>query len=346
MARPTRLTLQQQRTLRELIAKNEPLIRHAFEAAIQNARGALDFAALVEAIQINDLDRAAQLLRINQAVLWPLEEAIRTAVYAGAATVATPKSIAGAFTFNGRHPRAEQIIAEAGARLVTEIGSPGPEVIRAVLLQGQQEVVGAQTVARRLAGSINRVTGTREGGIMGLDGPRAQRSARVREILGDKDQIADYFKTVDGKRVARYTSTDRRFDAQVRKAIAEGRALDKATIEKIAKAHDARLLKSRGETIAKDQAFTAQAQGRREAYQQIMDSGKVERITKRWQHASAKDPRHDHQALDGKEVDLNEAFVMGDGTQMQMPHDPSAGPQHKLGCRCSVIYIPKFRRSK
>lgn len=342
MARPTRLTLQQQRQIRDLVAKHGPLIRQAFEAAIQNARGALDFAALVEAIQINDLDRAAQLLRINQAVLWPLEEAIRTTVYAGAATVATPKSIAGAFTFNGRHPRAERIIAEMGARLVTEIGSPGVEPIRAMILQAQQEGIGAQATARRLAGTVNKATGIRQGGIMGLDGPRAQRSARVREILADKDQIADYF--IGTK--PRYTGTDRRFDAQVRKAISEGRALDKPAIERIAKLHDAKLLKARGETIAKDQAFTAQAQGRREAYQQIMDSGKVERITKRWQHASAKDPRHDHQALDGKEVDLNEAFVMGDGTQMQMPHDPSAGPQHKLGCRCSVIYIPKFRRSK
>lgn len=340
MARPTRLTLQQQRILRELIAKHEPLIRQAFEAAIQNARGALDFAALVEAIQINDLDRAAQLLRINQAVLWPLEEAIRTTVYAGAATVATPKSIAWAFTFNGRHPRAEQIIAEAGARLVTEIGSPGPEVIRAVLLQGQQEVVGAQTVARRLAGSINRVTGTREGGIMGLDGPRAQRSARVREILGDKDQIADYFK---GSK-PRYTSTDRRYDAHVRKAIAEGRALDKATIDRIAKAHDARLLKARGRAIAEHETFMAQAEGRREAYTQLMESGKVESIDKLWQHNSAKDARPDHQALDGVRVGFDEAFEMADGARLQYAHDPAGGIEHSAGCRCTTTYIPQYRR--
>jgi len=340
MARPTRLTRQQQRQIRELIAKHDPLIRQAFEAAVQNAHGAVDFAALVEAVQRNDFDRAADLLRLNQAMLWPLEEAIRTAMYAGGATVVLPKGIAGGFSFNGRHPRAEQILAQMGARLVTEIGSPGVEPIRAVILQGQQERIGAAKTARRLAGVVNPRTGVREGGIMGLDSPRAQRSARVREILNDPDQIADYFK---GNK-PRYTSTDRRYDAQVRKAIAEGRVLDKATIDKIAKAHDARLLKARAETISRQETFRAQAQGRNEAYRQLMDSGKVETVKKRWQHATAKDPRHDHALLDGKEVDLNEGFVMGDNSMLQYPHDPSAGPQHTIGCRCSVIYVPQFRR--
>ena len=340
MARPTRLTREQQRIIRALLVKHEPLIRQAFEAAIQNARGALDFDALVVAIEAGNLDRAAQLLRLNQALLWPLEEAIRAAAYAGGASVTLPLGVSGAFSFNGRHPRAEQIIADIGARLVTEIGSPGPEVIRSVLLQGQKEGIGAQAIARRLAGTLNRRTGIREGGIMGLDGPRALRAARVREILFDPDQIADYFRA--GK--PRYTSTDRRFDAKVRKAIAEGRALPKSEIEKIVKLHDARLLKARGDAIARSEAFKAQAQGRNEAYRQMIDAGQVESVEKRWQHASAKDPRHDHLAMDGKQVGMDEAFVMADGTRMQYPHDPSAGPQHTIGCRCSVIYVPKFKR--
>ncbi len=130
----------------------------------------------------------------------------------------------------------------------------------------------------------------------------------------------------------------------VRKAIAEGRALSKADIERIAKLHDARLLKARGETIAKDQAFTAQAQGRREAYAQLMESGQLEALDKTWDHATLKDPRHDHQALDGKTIAFDEKFVMDDGTRMDHPHDPDAPAHHKLGCRCGVIYRPKYRK--
>jgi len=340
MARPTRLTRQQQRIIRELVAKHDPLIRQAFEAAIQNARGALDFEALVQAVQFGDWNRAADLMRLNQAVLFPLEEAIRAATIAGGMSVTLPKGVAGSFGFDGNHVRAQQIIAETAARLVTEVGNPGTEPIRALILQAQQEGIGAQATARRLAGTINQRTGIREGGIMGLDGPRAQRSVRVREILSDPDQIADYFK---GDK-PRFTSTDRRFDAMVRKAIKEGRALPKADVERIAKLHDARLLKARGQTIAKDQAFTAQASGRKEAYAQLFESGQLEALDKSWNHNTAKDPRHDHAALDGKTIPFDEAFVMDDGTRMQMPHDPDGPAHHKLGCRCTLIYRPKYRR--
>lgn len=338
--RPTRLTREQQRIIRALMLKHEPMIRDAFDVVVRNARGALDFDALVLAIQANDFGRIAQLLSLKREQLWVIEEATRSAMIAGGASVALPRGVTGAFSFNGRHPRAERIIAEAGARLVSEIGSPGPEVIRSILLQGQKEGIGAQAVARRLAGTMNPRTGIREGGIVGLDGPRAQRSARVREILSDPERIKDYFR---GSK-PRFTGTDRRFDAKVRKAIAEGKALPKADIERIAKLHDARLLKARGETIARDQAFTAQAEGRAEAWRQVSERDDVESVEKLWQHATSKNPRHNHQALDGKRVPLNEGFPLGDGTTIQYAHDPDAPAEEKLGCRCSTVFIPKFKR--
>ena len=330
----------QQAQIRALLAKQEPAIRAAFAEAIRRAHGSLDYAALIDAIRFGDFNRVAALLRIDAAAMFPLEEALRGAVIAGGLSVVAPRAIAGAFSFNGRHPRAEQIIAEMGARLVTEIGSPGVEPIRALLLAGQQQGIGAERIARQLAGTINKVTGIREGGIMGLDGPRAARSQAVRDILSDPARIGEYFKGGS----ARYTSTDRRFDASVRRAIDEGRALPAADVERIARAHDARLLKARGDTIAQNEAFTAQAQGRREAYAQMRDQPDVESITKRWQHASLKDPRPDHQRMDGTVVGFDEAFVMDDGTHMQYPHDPAGGAAHSIGCRCTVIYEPKFRK--
>ncbi|MBM2090948.1 hypothetical protein JQW53_18730 [Sulfitobacter pseudonitzschiae] len=156
MPRPTRLTRQQQRLIRELIAKHDPLIRQAFEAAVQNAHAAVDFAELVRLAEIGDWNRIEQLMRLNQALLFPLQEAVRVTIVAGGMSVTLPKGIQGAFSFNGDHVRAQQIIAEMGARLVTEIGSPGPEPIRAIILQAQQERVGATTTARRLVGGSLR----------------------------------------------------------------------------------------------------------------------------------------------------------------------------------------------
>lgn len=337
--------ISQQAQVRALVAKYEPAIRDAFFAAIQQAHASLDYVALVNAIRINDLNRVVELLRIDGVALFPLEEAVRTAVIAGGLSVVAPRGIAGAFSFNGRHFRAERIIAEIGARLVTETGSPGVEPIRAILLAGQQQGLGTERIARQLAGTINKATGIREGGIMGLDGPRAARSKAVRELLADPTRIAEYFKMEGGRSVPRYTSTDRRFDARVRRAIAQGRALPAADAEKITRAHDARLLKSRGDTIARNEAFTAQAQGRNEAYRQMQDQPDVDLITKRWQHASLKDPRPDHQRMDGEVVGFDEPFPpMDDGAVLQYPHDPAGGAAHSIACRCTVVYEPKFKK--
>jgi hypothetical protein len=315
--------------VRKLVSTHAPAIQRAFEAAIQNAKSDLDFNALVEALSNNNLGQAAELLKIRQAMLFPLEEAIRSATIAGAMSVAVPKNIRGEFSFDGRHPRAERMLARQGADLVTEIGSPGVEPIRDILLQGQKEGAGTRAVATRLRD------------IMGLDGPRAKRSARVREILSDPDQIADYF--IGDK--PRFKSTDRRYDARVRKAIREGKSLDKTTLAKITKAHDKKLLRARAKTIAEHEAFTAQAQGRNEAYTQLHESGKTESVTKKWDHATLNNPRTDHQELEGVSVPIDGVFTMGDGSTMRYPHDPNASPKHTIGCRCSVVYIPKFKRS-
>lgn len=345
MARPTRLTRQQQRLIRELIAKHDPLIRQAFEAAVQNAHGAIDFAALVEAVQRNDFDRAADLLRLNQAMLWPLEEAIRTAMYAGGATVVLPKGVAGAFSFNGRHPRAEQIVAEMGARLVTEIGSPGVEPIRAVILQGQQEGIGAQKTARRLAGTLNPRTGIREGGILGLDGPRAHRFQQVSQGMATPEGVRGLvIEGRDGKLRLKY-KTNIETRNRIFAAYKKGEAVPAADRARVEKQFSNKLLKERAETIARHETFTAQAQGRREAYTQLFDSGKVESITKKWNHNSRSDPRPDHARLDGVTVAFNEPFpTMDDGAQLQYPHDPAGGIAHSASCGCSVIYIPQYKR--
>lgn len=205
MPRPTRLTRQQQRLIRELIAKHDPLIRQAFEAAVQNAHAAVDFAELVRLAEIGDWNRIEQLMRLNQALLFPLQEAVRVTIVAGGMSVTLPKGIQGAFSFNGDHVRAQQIIAEMGARLVTEIGSPGPEPIRAIILQAQQERVGATTTARRLVGVVNPRTGVREGGILGLDGPRAHRFQQVSQGMATPEGVQGLvIKGRDGKLRLKY----------------------------------------------------------------------------------------------------------------------------------------------
>lgn len=283
-------------------------------------------------------------MRLNQALLFPLQEAVRVTIVAGGMSVTLPKGIQGAFSFNGDHVRAQQIIAEMGARLVTEIGSPGPEPIRAIILQAQQERVGATTTARRLVGVVNPRTGVREGGILGLDGPRAHRFQQVSQGMATPEGVQGLvIKGRDGKLRLKY-KTNLETRNRILAAYKKGEAVPAADRARVEKQFSNKLLKERAQTVAAHETFSAQAQGRREAYAQMIESGAVESVTKKWLHNTAKDPRHDHAALDGKSVDFNEAFVMADGTRMQMPHDPSAPPQHTLGCRCVVIHVPQYRR--
>lgn len=340
-----RLTRQQRRQIRELIATHDPLIQAAFIKAINTAKGALDFDALVAAVSANDFNRAFDLLRLNQAVLWPLEEAIRTAIYAGGATVTLPRGVQGAFSFNGRHPRAEQLVQEMGARLVTELGNPGFEPIRDIILSGQREGLGARKTAQNLAGKLNRRTGIREGGIMGLDGPRAHRLDAITQGIKTPEGVRGLVtEGRDGKLKLKYktnTETQRRILA----AYKRGEAVPADDRGRIERQFSNKLLKERSQTIAANETYRAQAQGRREAYAQLMDSGQVESITKKWRHNTFKDPRPDHARLDGVEVDFNEPFpAMDDGAVLQFPHDPNAGPNHSVSCRCTVIYVPQYRR--
>ncbi|MBK9073320.1 MAG: hypothetical protein IPL79_20320 [Myxococcales bacterium] len=344
--RPTNAALsrQQRRIIRELMAKHEPAIQAAFEAAIQNAKGALDFDALIRAVEANDWRRVDQLFRLNQAVLFPLEDAARAALIAGGVAVAVPKGIAGAFSFNGRHVRAEQIIAETGARLVTEIGNPGEDVIRAILLDGQQEGIGARKVAQRLGGVVNPRTGIREGGIMGLDGPRAHRLDAVTRGMKTPEGVRDLVTVrADGSLKLKY-KVNPATEQQIFSAYKRGEAVPAAARARAEKQFSNKLLKERSETIARNEAFKAQAQGRNEAHRQMMEGGLVESADKKWLHNTAKNPRHDHQSMDGKVVAFDEAFAMDDGTQMQFPHDPAAGPEHVIGCRCVVIYQVRYKR--
>jgi len=143
-------------------------------------------------------DRAADLLRSIKAMLWPLEEAIRTAVcFAGGATVVLPRACAGGLFVQRTPTKAEQMLGanvQAGHR---KSAVRALEPISGVILQGQQERIGA--AKKRHAGwqgwSMPRTfsrLGVREAVSWGWShGPSVQPPPAGREILNDPDQIAD-----------------------------------------------------------------------------------------------------------------------------------------------------------
>ena len=110
-----------------LLRKLEPGIRKAFEEAIGKARRAVDIAALVEALERGDLQRAVDLLRIDDQVLYPLAESIRAAYIAGGQAVGTiiPAALEARFGF-GTNPRAEEQVNRITGQLIQGIQLDSP----------------------------------------------------------------------------------------------------------------------------------------------------------------------------------------------------------------------------
>lgn len=326
----------QQRRIEALIARLEPQVRAAFMDAIRSAGAAIDEKALTAALDARDIQAALALFRLDQGLLYPLEEAVRGAYIAGGTAVLAglPKTIAGGFGFNGRHIRAEQWTATIGSRLIQGIQSDTLEMAQRVITQGLADNIGTRAVARSLTGTA--VGGKRVGGFLGLTTQQADSiiSGRAKLASGDPALMREY---LDLK------LRDKRFDGTIKKAIAEGRAIKGAELDRIIQGHQTKALGYRGKLIARNETFTAQAAGRHEAYRQLAESPKVEKVTKKWVHGHSVKPRPDHVAMDGETIDLDEVFVMDDGARMAHPHDPAGGAEHSLNCRCTLFYraVPK-----
>lgn len=323
----------------------EPEIREAFKDAMARAASLVDVPALIEALEAGDVFRALELLRIDQSVLFPLQEASRSGYMKGAqiASESLGGALAGRWAFDGNALAARSWIEERGADLIESITSEGIASARAVISRGLADGVDHKKIARDLIG--RKVGQQRVGGIIGLDSKMTDDVIRAQEILSDPDRIREYFvkdrKT--GKFKPRYKLSDRRFDAQIKRAISEGRALSGPDLDKVIEAHKSKAAAYRGRRIARNEAHTALASGRDEAYAQILQNPDVDAVEVRWQHNLSQVPREDHVEMDGTVIEFGQSFEFPDGVKMKHPHDPAGGAIHSVGCRCIAVYRVKMR---
>jgi len=332
MAFPNQVT--QQAQVDALLAKYEPIIRDAFLAAIRQAGNSIDRRALISALNAGDIEAAVALFRIDQGVMYPLQEAVRSAYIAGGQSLALamPKSVLGQFGFNGAHLRAEAYLSRFGADMVTNVSEDAMSAARETILESLSENVTTRTTALRLTGRAGP-DGVRQGGVIGLTRPQEQSIVRGMSELssGNAKSMSAY---LDRK------ERDLRFDPMIKRAIADGRILTPEELARIEQGHRSKSLKLRGQRVARNETFTAQAAGRHEGWLQILERPDIDGVTVRWQHNLSQKPRKDHVAMDGTIIQIGEYFIMGDGTAMAYPHDPRGGATHSVGCRCIAIYRP------
>jgi hypothetical protein len=330
--------------LEQLIAKLEPELAGVILDALQALRDGVDLTALQDALERNDIEAAIVALDISPADFNQYTLA-RMSAYAEAgaleaAYIPTDEAASVRFTFDMSNPRAERWIRTQAAERITGYTTEQVEVAREVINEGYARGDGPQQIALDLAGRIDRSTGRRAGGIIGLSEPQAEyvRSMRTRLLSGNPEEMR---KVLSGMSLR-----DHRYDALIQRHIEAGTPLDRADVDKLTGRYADRLLRRRGEDIARTETAQGVMGARREAYAQALDKEGLppDAITKRWRHLGGlKDARELHLIMAGKEVvGLDTPFVLPDGTMMQHSHDPAGGVKHNANCRCSTDFDIDF----
>ena len=195
-----------------------------------------------------------------------------------------------------------------------------------------------RAAALEIVGRINRATGRREGGVIGLTSQQAGYVRNMRAELGDPERMAGYFDR---------TCRDKRFDRLVKRAMAKGEPVSRADIDRIAWRYADRLLKLRGDTIARTEAINAMRAGQHEGFRQLVDSGRVrdDQIERTWSATPDLSTRHDHVAMNGTKLrGMGKLWTLPDGSLMEFPGDTGHGAKASevINCRCTEKYRIRY----
>jgi len=216
-------------------------------------------------------------------------------------------------SFGGRNERAERIARDLGARFVTEVLDDTRVLIAQTIRAGLEAGAGPLRTALDIGGRV--VNGTRQGGLVGLDSRRAGWVQNYRAKL-----------------------------------LAEGRP--QSQIDRMAQQYSNKLLRQRGEVIARTETLKALNAGRQEALDQLIENPnndiRAEDVVRAWDSTGEDGKtRATHLAADNQDpVPQGVPFIVG-GYQMMYPGDTSLGApaSETINCRCySDIRIDFFAR--
>lgn len=336
-------------SLREIERLQEaqvPGIRTAFLSMIERAVRGAPIALIEQAIFSGRFDDIPALLGLDSGAYTELLEEIRAGYIAGGAmqaeiltagaTAAAQQTIR--VRFDVRNPRAEAWLREHSSQLVAYITAEQREAIRQTVEAGTVAGRNPRATALDIVGRINSQTGRREGGIIGLTPNQAQyvANARAELLSGDPETMERYFSR---------QLRDRRYDRIVRKAISAGKPVSAKDADAILTRYSDRLLRLRGETIARTEALQGFNQAREESIRQAIDAGiaDAQQTVKIWRSASDARVRDTHAAMNGQRVTLNAPFRSPSGALLKHPGDRSlgAGAAEVINCFAPWSIIDK-----
>ncbi len=322
--------------MNDLLRRLEGPVRDAFARAIRTARGRANIAAIVRAIEIGDIGNALMLSAGIREGMWSsLTESIRAA-YAttGAFIIAADLPKRFAMEFDISNPRAESWLRNNSAQLVT--GNLMPEqraAIQEALVNGMVKGQNPRTTALDIVGRMSS-TGRRSGGVLGLTEQQVKFAVNM----------ADDLENLNWQRYKKRVLRDKRFDSIVKRSVKTGKPLPKATRDKIVGRYKDRMLKHRGDTIARTETLQALNAASDEALRQIIDEGLVPKdaVIRIWRHSFGADERPGHLKMNGQERGIDELFL-NPTTKISLKYPGGADlASEDVNCRCYLEHKIDF----
>lgn len=309
-------------------------VAQAFMDAINDLRSNVELQKVIAALERGDLQGAMDALHLSRAAFAGLEAKITEAFIAGGqgAVASMPAAVSIGFRFDPGNQRAATWIRQFSGNLITGLVDGERQQARDFLADGMARGAHPRAVALELVGRISRATGQRTGGLIGLSAPqRAYVQAARIELASADPKLLNHYLT--------RTRRDRRYDRTVLKAIREGKAIDRDTASLMVTRYSARLVQLRGEVIARTEGLPAIRAAKHEAYQQLVDEGRIAEadIERGWHTAGDRRVRDTHEGMSGQTVrGLSLPFQSPSGALLMFPGDTSlgAGTEEIVACRC------------
>ncbi|MBK3745292.1 head morphogenesis protein [Paraburkholderia aspalathi] len=333
-----------------LIADFEPILRASFLASIADIKSNVQLRLVVERLERNDIAGAIEALHIDATAFRPLDKAILAAFEGGGIAAVSrlpqlrdPSGNVLVVRFDVRHLDAERWLTQHSSNLITAITTDIKEAARIALTAGMEAGRNPRSTALDVVGRINRATGRREGGILGLTSTQTGyvENARLELLSGDPASLRNYLTR---------NRRDRRFDRAVTAAIRGEKPLPADTVTRMLGQYENSLLKLRGDTIARTETISALNASNQEAFRQGLEKTEytAQDVTRVWKTASDERVRHDHRAMSNVEVvGLDTPFTLPDGSQMLYPGDTSLGASasQTINCRCTQFLRLDFLKN-
>ena len=327
----------------QLIKQLQPEMQRALLQAWEEIRSGIDWTALKDALARADMTAAIDALNIEPAAFSAYQQAATSAYLQGGnsavTTVNAPKGSTVTIRFDMTNPRAEAWIAENVGQKIVGLVEGAKEVARATILTGYQAGRHPDRIALDLGGRV--VAGRRQGGVIDLDGPRADRLLAVSRGMETPEGARDLVVVKDGVPTVRY-KVNPATKARILRAYEKGTAVPPADRVMSVQQYRNALVKARTETVALKETASAVMSARKEAWVQALEKlgAPASAVIKTWSHGGGvKEPRWWHIAANNKQVrGLDTPFELANGATIDFAHDPAAPLSETAGCTCNTSF--------